>query len=261
MQQQQTALLVNGYCRQKIKFAIPKCIIHLLIKYLCIMFSTVLFNDKWLGNHNKLNIDWSRFIHTGFTSIFAAINIDFHLKFFESFSISIGSTFKLNISLETLEFYTNITNEIQTIKSFLGNTWKYEQSQHFIVLVLMEKGDKICDCWSQSSSSESGQNLTIFLLNGRNIHARAEPIYRFIWGCGSINLWNNEKILQNDKTGMILIETKEFINYDANEDVTIEVNGTIKALPNQQQYIINEINEYSQGWVCCHRNECLSFDD
>jgi len=169
-----------------------------------------------------------------------------YFDLFQKFTIYFGSKLSITVSVATAQFSSSITNEKEPIKSVLGNTWKYEQAPSITVLILMNRGDTHCNC------DPTDQTLKIYLVNGNNNYDTRD-IYKFIWSDKLIYSEGIEK-LENDKTGFIEIKSKECIDYDTNENVEILYNGMLKPLPDQNELIINPINDYAQGWACCHEN-------
>lgn len=241
--QQEVHYLVAGYCKKNVNFTLPHCLIKLLTAFLLKYMKIQLFNFRYLGNNIHYDeIDWDNFVHSIFTSIFSGVELYFDL--FHKFTISFGSKLSVNISLNETQFSSNFTKKTETIKSVLGNIWKYEQGSHIKLLILMDRGDTCCDC------NTFGQGVKIYLLNDNNDNATTETIYKYIWD-------NHQGIdkLHNDATGLIEIRDTEnaYIDYDANENVEIEYNGELKVLSGQNDFIINPINDYAQGWACCYR--------
>ena len=235
-------VLIHGYYKKiKIKLNVPTCIFKLISKYLAKFNHISLFNFKYLGNNiNPGEINWEDYVHSTFTTIFAGLKINFDL--FHQFKMSFGSKLSVEISLNALYFIVNGENK-RSIKSVLGNKWKYIQASPLILLILMDRGDTYCNC------NPIGQRVRIYLLNENN-NINTEIIYKYIW-CNA----EGRNALENDATGLIDIDHLHeagLINYDDNENVQIEYDGILKQL-SQEGFIINPINQYAQGWACCYR--------
>ena len=238
--------LVNGYIKKyRYSLFIPICIINSIILHVSAIQQLTLFNYGYLGGgYSEM---WES-IHENFqrvTSILSGVTFNFNI--FHKIRINIGSVLHIDLYPKEAEyeiydkFDENNKENKQSIKTTLGDRWKYNQKE--ITLLVLMSQETICTCYNRE-----GNQFTIYLLNDNELITSIFNYYSEMWSNYPLPLK-----LNNDITGCIVIDLEKGFDFEMNEDVTIDY------LHGEGEETINCCNDNSlipisdcaQGWVCC----------
>jgi len=173
--------------------------------------------------------------------------VTFEFDIFHKIRINIGSILSVDIYLREGQYQIHFKNQNkdhckQTIKTVLGNIWKYTQTQ--ITLLALMSQETFCACYNRE-----GNQFTIYLLND---HDSTKPIFDY-----HSEIWTNYPLplkLTTDDTACIALDLGKGFVFEYAEDVTIEYlhidNEQIRKCCNDNSLI--PLNDCAQGWVCCY---------
>ena len=236
--------VVFGYCKIKYRQQhIPHCVINIILKFVSSLIKQKLFNIKYLGQNIKRNYSESEgyLARSNITSILSGIKINFNI--FHTIKINVGSQLHLDISLNDGTFKTNMHNHAQTIKTVLGNNWRFDELKSITILILMSR-KACCQCYDRV-----GNRISVYIINKQPATKSICAFYSKLWSGFPID---NDSVNQNeDENNIAEIVTTLDLNfsYDMNQDVSIECDGLLEKFDNFNSLI--PIDDCAQGWRCC----------